>query len=105
MNKKWWIFAIVLGYLVIGGGGFWAGKKWGDTPPPVFDNTIVDSLMNVTKTLEDSLAAEKLNNNETIKEVIKYRDIYHSITITEGTDSIIIGLREIVKTPIHEEGR
>lgn len=96
---KNYIVLIVLGYLIVAGGGFFAGKKWGNEPPPPMDTSILDSIVMANAKLEDSLTVERKRYDENAKQVIVYRDRYHTITITENTDSLVRGLQIIANTP------
>lgn len=102
----------VRGYLIIGiialvflAIGIFGGYKWKEriieTAPPQHSIKI-DSLNEVIRVLEDSIALLDTQAEEADRVIVKWKTKYDTITLRPPTDlsGLVKGLNEIANTPI-----
>lgn len=105
-EKPWRSYAIIGGiaalFLILGlvGGYKWKERKLDQAPPE--SSAKLDSLKEVTRLLEDSIAVLNSQGEEAERVVVKWRTVYDTIQVTPPTDltALVKGLNEIANTPI-----
>lgn len=99
MINKNWLIAIAL---VVGLGiGFMLHKKIVDPSiPEPWDTHKIDSLMEVNRTLQDTLADVRAEIRQIAPTVIKYKHDYDTIVMYTESDQLIQSLRAIANTPV-----